>query len=802
MAICVQKCCLVVAVCGMTTAWTALSDERSDGIQAHGLEEIIVTARRSAENLQSTPVTVTAFGADQIRENGLSTPEDIQINTPGVYLSGTGSRQNVIYQIRGQSKSVFGPNSPAVVSYFAEVPDPFVGSFVPQYDLEGVQVLKGPQGTLFGRNTTGGAILYSPQTPHHELGGYVSGVVGNHSKRELQGALNLPLVDGKAAIRIAMDLDKRDGFTDNIGNSSEIDNVDSRAFRISLLLEPSDTLSNTTIFDYYNSDSGGTAQVIEEVYQGENLLTQLGLQASAFQQLQRQKDWGPYKSDSLVDYDDEKNRRTSLINRTEYQWNGIELVNIFGYRATELSIVVNTDGMGLLTSDGTGILPAGLPVAYIKANLNDAVEQISNEFQVRGEFGEGKGDWLLGAFWLSSEPDGPQGSSVGFAQIPGMPVAGPAYNFIEEETRAVFAHLNYSLDSWRDGLSVEAGLRYTEDETESCTGIGTNTGAGPLFAASDVADQKDCVGESGKLINTSINSTDSEEVTWSIGLNWQVNNDLYTYLVSRHGYRAGGVNGPTFSGRLAAFQSFEPETVTDIEWGLRSDWSLGDMDIRLNLSAFIGRYEDVQLAITGVQTATAICDPDSVNNPPGVSPDGDCDASDDPGGGTLLANVGESEVSGVDLDVQLAFTDNLRASFGANWLDTDTRSFDLAPELAPYLSGDTIHFDLTSEKSFTAGIRYQAYPANLADELVINLNYYWTDDFTFSEATLPSYSLTNVRLDLIGIGQTGIDVSLFGRNLFDKEYITAGSSAGTFIGISSVVYGPPRLIGAEMRYRF
>src|SRR5690606_16918385 len=127
-----------------------------------GLEEIVVTARRSQENIQSTPVTVTAFGAETLREGGISTPEDLQMSTPGVYLSGTGSRQNVIYQIRGQSKSVFGPNSPAVVSYFAEVPDPFVGSFVPQYDLSAVEVLKGPQGTLFGRNTTGGAILYAP----------------------------------------------------------------------------------------------------------------------------------------------------------------------------------------------------------------------------------------------------------------------------------------------------------------------------------------------------------------------------------------------------------------------------------------------------------------------------------------------------------------------------------------------------------------------------------------------------------------------------------------------------------------
>src|SRR5690606_9670603 len=169
------------------------------------------------------------------------------------FLSGSGGRENVIYQIRGQSKALSGPSSPAVVSYFAEVPDPTFGSFVPQFDIASVQVLKGPQGTLFGRNTTGGAILYAPQAPTYEWGGYISGIAGDFDKRQIQGAVNLPLVDSKAALRVAGDIDRRDGFTDNIGGGSDIDNVENQSFRVSLLLEPSENLSNTTLFDYYKS---------------------------------------------------------------------------------------------------------------------------------------------------------------------------------------------------------------------------------------------------------------------------------------------------------------------------------------------------------------------------------------------------------------------------------------------------------------------------------------------------------------------------------------------------------------------
>jgi iron complex outermembrane receptor protein len=135
------------------------------------LAEVTVTARRSEESIQSVPVSVTALDAEQLRERSISTPEDLQRSTPGTYLSGSGGRENIVYQIRGQSKALSGPSSPAVVSYFSEVPDVTFGSSVPAYDISSVQVLKGPQGTLFGRNTTGGAILYTPTAPTYAFEG-------------------------------------------------------------------------------------------------------------------------------------------------------------------------------------------------------------------------------------------------------------------------------------------------------------------------------------------------------------------------------------------------------------------------------------------------------------------------------------------------------------------------------------------------------------------------------------------------------------------------------------------------------
>jgi iron complex outermembrane receptor protein len=801
-----KKKAVLVAGIGISVGCVIAMPGYTQPTAAHGvLEEITVSARRTEESIQSTPVTITAFSAQTLREKAISTPEDLQMSTPGVFLSGTGSRQNVIYQIRGQSKSTFGANSPAVISYFAEVPDPFVGSFLPQYDLRSVEVLKGPQGTLFGRNTTGGAILYSPQLPTYETGGYVSGTVGNYNKREIQGAVSLPLIEDKVALRLAGDIDRRDPITKNIGsNDSDIDDIDSRSFRVSLLLEPIDNLSNTTIYDNYRSDSGGTAQIIADVSRDPtNLLAQLGLQASALEQLVRQKAWGPYKSNSVVDYDSEKNERIGVTNRTEFQLtDNIELVNIFGYRKTELSLSVNTDGMGTLTADGSNpFIPAGTPMNYIKANLNDAVKQVSNELQLRGKTAGGKVDWLVGAFWLESEPDGPQGTAVAFGQVPGAPLTAPAYNFIEEKSKAVFGHLSWDLGGWARGLEFEVGLRYTKDETQSCTASGVNTQPGPVLAVSDVVEQGDCLRGAANVANASVNETESDEYTWSVGLNWQISDDLFSYLVSRRGYRAGGVNGPTFSGRLAPYQSFAPETVTDIEWGIRADWMLGGIDVRSNVSVFLGRYEDVQSALTGVQTAAANCVPGSVN-PPGISPDGDCNAADDPAGGVVIVNIGESQVSGIDFDLTFALTPELRLNLGGNYLDMKTRSYNLPDAFAPYVAGREITFPLTAEKTFSAGIRYELLGLPFAGSVVFNADYYWTDSFTYSDMTLPSYSLANVHVDLQDLLHSTVDLSFFARNVFDKEYVASGSAGGHFVGMTSAVYGVPRTFGAELRYRF
>ena len=776
----------------------AHAQQGQPGQTARGLEEIVVSARRTEESLQSVPVSVTALDTEMLRESSISSTEDIQYSVPGVHLAGSGGRQNVVYVIRGQSKALSGTTSPAVVSYFAEVPDPVWGSSVPQFDMASIQVLKGPQGTLFGRNTTGGAILYTPQAPEHEFSGYIGGTVGDYEHNRLQGAVNIPLIQDKVALRVAADINNRDGYTKNIGVGGDLDGIGTQSVRASLLVEPTANISNTTIFDHFKSENDGIGVVLENVFPadsfpGGTLISQLGLQAGAEEQLALFRERGPFVNDPSFDQY-ENNERNSLTNRTEIDFGAFQLVNIFGYRHTDLNYAINVDAMPTINAFGF------IPTNFIKADKYDQSEQYSNELQFKGTALDDKLNWLVGGFWLKNEPNGYQGNSVAFAvELVGASPA--AYTFVTEETQAVFANVQYDLSELVvEGLQLELGARYTEDEVEACAGIGATPFNNGMNGANE-AELSDCESaNAAKITNTATTKLKSDATTWSMGLNWQVNDDLFIYGVKRHGYRAGGVNGPVFTGRLIPFQTFEPETVTDYELGMRADWYVGDMLVRTNLSAFIGEYKSVQAFLSGIQQGAG-CSP--TNNGPEVTPDGDCDPSNDPAGGTLLTNLGNTEVSGVDIEIVVAPTERLTLSLASTIQDSDTKEFNKPADLAPYIPGNEIAFNFFAPKTLLAGARYEMPLGEIAESLVLNVDYYWTDDASKGDGlVIESYDVTNLRADLNGLGGTAFDLGVFIRNAFDDEYMVASGASGGRLGFETGIYGAPRMWGLEGRYSF
>jgi len=262
----VSTIALVAAFANMPSAVLAQNEDAAPEAEESAADEtIIVTARRREESLQDVPVAVTAFSSDELREKSITNQDDLVAHTPSLQIRSNGAqRTDGGFFLRGQG-STFG-TQPGVIVYTNEVPDfrvPNFGNNTQFYDLENIQVLKGPQGTLFGRSTTGGAVLLTTKRPSNEVEGFLEAKTGNYKFFELTGALNLPIIEDKIALRIAGNVVRRRGFTTSLNTGQHLDDKNRESYRISLLITPFDWLEQYTIFRGEHVDENGSGIVLE-----------------------------------------------------------------------------------------------------------------------------------------------------------------------------------------------------------------------------------------------------------------------------------------------------------------------------------------------------------------------------------------------------------------------------------------------------------------------------------------------------------------------------------------------------------
>ena len=229
-------------------------------------DEIIVTAQRRSETLERTPVAVSVLSGAMLQRQAIVTESDLQVATPGLTIRAGYNSNQLNYALRGQSLDAFSDTRPGVLPYFNEVQlDGVGGGSSAFYDLQSIQVLKGPQGTLFGRNSTGGAVLFTSTRPTREFGGYVSGRLGNYKLRQFEGALNVPLVGDTVLARVAGFYEKRDGYQRNLFNNTRAGNVDRYGLRGSLTIKLTDTIKNELVVDYLHSDGNSLSGLIDSL---------------------------------------------------------------------------------------------------------------------------------------------------------------------------------------------------------------------------------------------------------------------------------------------------------------------------------------------------------------------------------------------------------------------------------------------------------------------------------------------------------------------------------------------------------
>jgi iron complex outermembrane receptor protein len=757
-----------------------------------GLEEIVVTARRREERLQTVPVAVTALTASQIQNKNIESSSDLQHHVPSL-MSSQQSRDEQVFYLRGQGPNGGSGGSPGVIAYFSEVP--FTGSGPGIYfDLDSLQVLRGPQGTLFGQNTTGGAVLFGPKHPTNEFEGYVQLTLGNYNRQGVQAVVNVPIIDDKLMVRLAGDKEVRDGYTYNIGTHQDQDNRDYWSGRIGVTWRPADDFENYLVYDSLYSHTNGTGLILQTVnpnvtgtlpngqpfYQGSFART-FGLPVveaalAAAQAL------GPRTVDTDI----------SGLDKT-YSWgitdiarwditDNVTFKNIFGYR--EIKNLLRSDFDGTPLNQGGYSTPDGW-------EINNA--QYTDEIQFQGKSLDDKLTWITGAFFEFLHPAGYTVAVVPTTTLlaPGLavPVAvyGNAYgqNALGPEgettrTGALFLQGTYDLGGITpelENLKFTAGARYTWDYRSNSnfstivldlTSIGAGHVSIPCGSASGLA----CVYANHTF----------QAPTWTFGLDYQVTPDTLIYAKGSRGFKAGGFNG---AGGTLFPNKYESEYVTDVEIGLKSDWDIEGIKVRTNLDGFHDDYRNAQRAV-GVQF-------DLVPNNPTTNTST-----------TVIAN-GDAVIQGIEFESTILPFTGLELTATWSYVDAKYTKF-----FIPTVGDRTdlpYPFVPRNKFGFTADYTLPFVPEDMGEVHLI-ASYVHTGRIQYSTDSVepfgdePGYGLVDLRLNWNDVAGQPIDAAFFMTNVTDNLYAIGKFGIYTTEGFVSQLYGEPQMWGFQVKYRF
>lgn len=739
---------------------------------ARMLEEVVVTARRREETAQSVPISVTAFDAGALETFKIDNLDDLQRFDPSFTVSSTSARPNApVYSLRGvrPTEAIYGQD-PTVAIYMADVVlSPAKGSNLGMFDLESVQILKGPQGTLFGRNTTGGAILLTPQRPGDVFGGNLMFGMGNFGHKEAQLAVDLPVTDN-FSLRFAGRMTDSEGYQTNVAPGpfyrDKRGGGDTQSGRLSGLWQINDVVENHTILTWDQLDLNGRSATLQAVRPGSTLAlynggAPLGL-PSIFDSLERAQNRSVYDIESDMRETSEVEVK-GLINTTTFDINdNLSVKSIFGYRDVEAYEVVDLDATaisGVLTSSQTSSL-----------------EHASYELQLLGSALEDKLDWVTGVYWYREEgiEDSPGNVLLGVA--PSNPFM--QYAEMKNDSYSLFAQGTYQFtDQW----SLTGGIRWTYDKKEMTLRNRTPAACG-LF---------DPAGSPLPLDRCEISLSESfDQPTGTLSVEYKPSNELMLYAASRYGYRAGGFNARAT--QLVAYEPFEPETVLDVELGAKMDWYVGDWSMRTNVALYHQWYDDIQRTINTI-------------NQFGV-----------PAG--TVQNAAQAEVLGVEIEQVISPTEHLTLRLQYAYTDPEYKSWSEAIDADTTRDLSDTPFYFTPEHAFTGTLSYE-YPLDDAGLLRFSTSAsYQGDVWTASLQTIASirahpeevrhalrqdaYWLVDASIDWERVMGSNVDISLWGKNLTNEEYTSGGVMLYHTLGLSTKVYMEPRTFGLQARYRF
>jgi iron complex outermembrane receptor protein len=774
---------------GMVSVAPAFAQQAAQpSASSGGLEEIVVTARRKEEKLQTVPVAVTAFTAAEIQNKQIESSSDLQHYVPSL-SSSQQSRDEQVFYLRGQGPNGASGGSPGVIAYFSEVP--FNGSGPGIYfDLGNLQVLRGPQGTLFGQNTTGGAVLFEPMHPTNSYEGYVQLTLGNYNREGVEAAVNIPVIEDKLLVRIAGSKETRDGYTYDIGTHQDLDNRDYWAGRIGVTWRPTDDFENYLVYDSLYNHTNGTGLILTAVNSntlpGSNPPFLEGSFARTFgvgvaeAALAQAEALGPRRVDTdIAGLDKTYSWGITDIARWDAT-DDVTIKNIFGYR--EIKNLLRTD------FDGTPLLQGGYstPDGW---EVNNA--QYTDELQFQGKALDDKLSLIGGAFYEFLHPAGYTVAVVPTttALAPGfnVPAAvfGNAYgqNALGPEgettrTEALFLQGVYDLSGISpdlEGLKFTAGARYTWDYVSN-SNFSTIHLAIPGLGNLSIP-----CGKTSGLACTYANHT-FQAPTWTLGLDYQIDPETLVYAKGSRGFKSGGFNG---AGGVFFPNKYESEYVTDVEVGLKADFDIMGIKARTNIDGFHDDYRNAQRSV-GVPFELIPGSPATTTST------------------TVIAD-GNAVVQGVEFEGTIIPFTGLEMTASWSYVDAFYTKF-IIPSI-----GDRTYlpypFVPKNKFGFTADYTLPFVPEELGNvhaiaEYVHTGRIQYSTDSTEPDGNEPGYGLLNIRINWNNVAGQPVDASFFMTNVTDNLYSIGKFGIYTTEGFVSQLYGEPQMWGFQVKYRF
>ena len=767
-----------------------------------GIAEIIVTARKSSENIQSVPVAVTALSADDLASKQVFEVTDLARTAPSLTIStgGTGPASIVYLAIRGQAQNSPNSLSDSSVGIYMDgvyVARPIVGN-LGFLDMASAEVLRGPQGTLFGRNTTGGALNLTSNRPGDEYEAMLKVGFGNYNYQSIEGMVNAPVSEA-VGLRIAGRYGKRDGYFQNDKIGYPQGSIDKDlVLRGTLVVAPVESnLKLTVIADFVRYADDGNATAVAAINPAVLSLPAYGAfinsefarfvssaQLPAFTAANSK--WTdtfsrPQTGDSQIDTLQNNNEVDAIAGTLEWDLGGVSIKSITAYRKSFTDDSLDLHGFPSSVNPFTPFLPNATS-GFISTYNN---EQFSEEVQLSGSLGAL--DWQTGVYYFKES-----GDEQSRAFILGGVQSPRTLSEYSSRSTGAFAQFNYNVT---DALRLTGGIRYTwdkrtidrqstdnwrkPDNLEVCT-VGPNSGR--------TAEAATC---------TDPRSASFKYPAWTLGADYRVSDQLFLYAKTSGASMSGGFNSRFVPAPFT--QQFNPEKVRDAEVGFKGDFL--DRRLRTNMAFFLAKQSNVQRIVNALVGTTLT---------------------------QFVTNTGKVDAKGFEFEGTALPWDGMELTGSLSYLDAKyvrgSRTENQGTALAPVLvdrSGEPV----TQAPKWTWNLgATQTFPTSFG-AVSLHADYAYIADRAMDAATAKTLAQggTQANIDAVAIGNAAsivkgygllngriainldspdIELAFWGRNLTNQAWFTNVFNNYTGLGATVQFQGAPRTYGATATIKF